>query len=210
MRDSFDEYVDRLGNLTIANEYWNKTYGNLPFSEKKQADSQREAAYESSNLRVQRILADIDEFDRNALEYRGNEIIGFALTEWGLEHDTAEQDDGSYPIIVYEDGDEIKQFNDQEQNTVMVSLLNYFIDSQNLLSEIEIPYIPGHGDRVFINDQPAHADGREMEGSRELSFGHVVFTKLSSGEKQRYLNQIASILGLSLGFSGEWERTRRV
>lgn len=80
----FDEYVDRLGNLTIANEYWNKRYSNLPFEKKQQAESQREVAYETSTLRVQRVLADLDGFGKSEIEQRENEIIDFALERWGF------------------------------------------------------------------------------------------------------------------------------
>ena len=83
--DDFTEYVNRLGNLTIANQYWNTEYGNLPFEAKKEADSDREVAYANSNLRVQRALADYDEFTGATLEAREREIVEFALDNWTLE-----------------------------------------------------------------------------------------------------------------------------
>lgn len=83
--EEFDEHKDRLGNLTIANGYWNQQYSDLPFDAKKQADSQREAAYATSDLRVQRILADIADFDGETLEKRHQDMVKFALEEWSFD-----------------------------------------------------------------------------------------------------------------------------
>ena len=83
--EDFREYVHKLGNLTIANQYWNNEYSNLPFEDKKEADSHREVAYKNSNLRVQQVLADYDEFDAATLEARERDIVEFALDEWALE-----------------------------------------------------------------------------------------------------------------------------
>ena len=84
LHGEFDEYVHRLGNLTVASEYWNKNYGNLPFEQKKIAPEGREAEYKSSNLRVQQSLADYDEFGRTEIEDREQKIVHFALEEWGI------------------------------------------------------------------------------------------------------------------------------
>ena len=84
LRDEFDDHVHRLGNLTVASEYWNKNYGNLPFEQKKIAPEGREAEYKSSNLRVQQSLADYDEFGRGEIEEREQKIVDFALEEWGI------------------------------------------------------------------------------------------------------------------------------
>jgi len=85
--EDFEEQVHRLGNLTIANGYWNREYGNLPFAQKKQADSQREVAYATSDLRVQRVLADYPEFTKSELEKREHEITRYAMNEWALDYD---------------------------------------------------------------------------------------------------------------------------
>lgn len=85
LRDEFEEYVHRLGNLTIASGYWNRSYGNLPFEEKKTAQGGREKEYRSSALRVQQVLADYDEFGKTELEEREQDIIEFALENWAAE-----------------------------------------------------------------------------------------------------------------------------
>lgn len=84
LRGEFDDHVHRLGNLTVASEYWNKNYGNLPFEQKKIAPEGREAEYQSSNLRVQQSLADYNEFGRAEIEEREQKIVDFALEEWGI------------------------------------------------------------------------------------------------------------------------------
>lgn len=82
LQGEFEDHVDRLGNLTIASSYWNKKYGNLPFSEKKGGGGDKNEAYSSSTLRVQQSLAEYDVFDRAAIDEREQEIIEFAVDEW--------------------------------------------------------------------------------------------------------------------------------
>jgi hypothetical protein len=84
LRGEFDDQVHRLGNLTVASEYWNKNYGNLPFGKKKIAPEGRDVEYKSSNLRVQQSFADYDEFGRAEIEEREQKIVDFALVEWGI------------------------------------------------------------------------------------------------------------------------------
>jgi hypothetical protein len=84
LKEEFDEHIHRLGNLTVASEYWNKNYGNLPFDEKKVASDGREAEYQSSNLQVQRNLAEYDEFGRKEIDEREQKIVEFALEEWAI------------------------------------------------------------------------------------------------------------------------------
>ena len=89
LEDEYEDHVHRLGNLTIAGRYWNSTYGDLPFDKKKRLPddekSSREKAYENSMLKVQRVLSDIDQFDRSAIENREDAVIAFALDEWSLD-----------------------------------------------------------------------------------------------------------------------------
>jgi len=90
LRDDFEEHVHRLGNLTIASGYWNRSYGNLPFEEKKTAHGGREKEYKSSALRVQQVFADYDEFGEAELEEREQEIIEFAIENWAAEPVTSQ------------------------------------------------------------------------------------------------------------------------
>lgn len=85
IREDFGDNVHRLGNLTIASGYWNKAYGNLPFSKKKVAEDGREKEYKSSGLRVQQILANYENFGREEIEEREREIIEFSLGEWEVQ-----------------------------------------------------------------------------------------------------------------------------
>jgi hypothetical protein len=71
--------------LTIASRYWNSSYGDLPFEEKKSSGSQREKSYDASDIRAQRVLADIPQFNREAIDRREDEIVNFVLGEWSIE-----------------------------------------------------------------------------------------------------------------------------
>lgn len=91
LREEYDEHVNRLGNLTVASRYWNSTYGAIPFDEKKRVPNadgaNRETAYANSMLKVQKVLADIDTFDREAIDRRESDLVAFALEEWSLDTD---------------------------------------------------------------------------------------------------------------------------
>lgn len=91
LRGEFEEYVHRLGNLTLASRYWNSSYGNLPFEEKKQAGERRKKDYASSALRVQRELVEFDQFGREEIETRQERLIEFALSEWAIEPSAADE-----------------------------------------------------------------------------------------------------------------------
>ena len=97
LREEFEDNVHRLGNLTIASTYWNSSYGNLPFAKKKTAEGEREKEYQSSILRVQQVLANYEEFGRDELEAREQDIVDFALDEWSITtaHDGVSVSDSS-------------------------------------------------------------------------------------------------------------------
>jgi hypothetical protein len=95
--DEFENHIHRLGNLTIASRYWNSSYGNLPFVEKKRASGNREKDYESSTLRVQRELAEFDHFGRSEVDKRENILVEFALEEWSIEPPEREQSISDHP-----------------------------------------------------------------------------------------------------------------
>ena len=95
--DEFDEHVHRLGNLTLASRYWNSSYGNLPFSEKKHASGGREKEYASSSLRVQRELAAFDTFGQSAIDERTDTLVEFALDHWSIDPASSEPDSTDAP-----------------------------------------------------------------------------------------------------------------
>ena len=74
-----NRFKDRLGNLTLASEQWNKHWGPKPFKLKRRE-------YEQSILRVQRELADFDKWGsrwgKGKIEDRENQLIEFALDRW--------------------------------------------------------------------------------------------------------------------------------
>jgi len=48
-------------------------------------DSDREKAYEKSNLKVQHVLADIEKFDRDSIRIREDQAVEFVVEEWSLD-----------------------------------------------------------------------------------------------------------------------------
>jgi len=115
LTDDFEDYVHRLGNLTIASRYWNSTYGNLPFEEKKKISDEngRETAYENSTLKVQRVLSYLDDFKRQEIKSREDKIVEFALSEWSLDTEpTTYKVPDSLPKTVEKIEEEMKDYDD--------------------------------------------------------------------------------------------------
>lgn len=75
MTQVYEQNVHRLGNLTIT--AWNASLSNKPFEEKR-------LKYVESNLRIQRNLADLSEWNPDTISEREDRIVEFALSRWGL------------------------------------------------------------------------------------------------------------------------------
>jgi len=120
--------------------------------------------------------------------------------------DDDELDDGKYVIRVTRNGREVHRVVEDLQSDAMKSLVNYLIEEEGLLDEIDIPFIPGtgRGSRALLNDVPEHTHGKEMTGSVEISNGLYLFTHLSSPDKKRYLPELPEKVGLSCEFAGSW------
>ena len=152
LRSEFGDHVHRLGNLTVASEYWNKNYGNLPFEQKKIAPKGREAEYKSSNLRVQQNLADYESFGRAEIEEREQKIVDFALEEWGISSES-QPSDGS---------DTTEEFDDVEYDSLPDSFFRRLTNRQ----EAFIRILLDRGDWMLNEDIR-----QQMEDEYDLSTG---------------------------------------
>ncbi|MFC7060160.1 DUF262 domain-containing protein [Halovenus salina] len=117
LQDEFEDHVHRLGNLTLASRYWNNSYGNLPFSEKKCASGDREIDYESSALRVQRELADSEQFSKSEIEAREETLVKFALEEWAIDPPGVEKSQDEVPedFVGYFPSDFFSRLTDKQE-----------------------------------------------------------------------------------------------
>lgn len=88
----------------------------------------------------------------------------------------------------------------------MAELVNYLIEEQGLIAQIDIPYVPGtgRGSCALVNDEPVHINGEEMRQYEELSEGYYLFTSLSSEDKIRYVSELPEKVGLESDFIGDW------
>jgi|SRR5215211_683736 hypothetical protein len=78
------KYTHDLGNLCLT--YNNSSYGNKPFSEKKQQDDLDKRSYANSTLFQERRLTFFVDWDVSALEKRRVEIVKWALERWRVAH----------------------------------------------------------------------------------------------------------------------------
>lgn len=68
---------DKLGNLTIALNKWNESWGNKPFDKKKKD-------YAESSFIIQSELYKFENWGKNEIEEREQKIIDFALKRWEI------------------------------------------------------------------------------------------------------------------------------
>ena len=128
----------------------------------------------------------VTEISGNAVSQQvENEAKGFVDTLIGtLEeqaHQTAviqdppggddEPADGEYVIRLTRNGREVFRVAEDVQSKAVGSLVNYLIEEEGLLDEIEIPYIPGmgRGSRALLNDEPTHPNGSNMRAQKRVS-----------------------------------------
>jgi len=69
--------VHRLGNLTIASESWNRSWGNDPFSNKKNK-------YRESAFRVQKELTNFNIWEKEQIDTRQKILVNFILNRWSV------------------------------------------------------------------------------------------------------------------------------
>ncbi|MGQ4556773.1 type I restriction enzyme HsdR N-terminal domain-containing protein [Halobellus sp. GM3] len=119
---------------------------------------------------------------------------------------STEAENTEYVIRVTRNGDEIHRVNEKMQSESVASLVNYLIEEEELLDEIEIPYIPGtgRGSRALLNDTPEHPNGKQMKGNQRMSGGYYLLTHLSSKDKKRYISELSKKVGLGCEFTGKW------
>lgn len=117
-----------------------------------------------------------------------------------------EPEDGEYVIRLTRNDRVVYRVSEDVQSEAMGSLVNYLIEEERLLDEIEIPYIPGtgQGSRALINDKPEHPNGSDMRGQQQVSGGFYVLTNLSSEDKKRYVSELPEKVGLECEFSDSW------
>lgn len=117
-----------------------------------------------------------------------------------------EPEDGEYVIRLTRNGREVFRVAEGIQSEAVGSLVNYLIEEEGLLDEIEIPYIPGtgQGSRALINDEPTHPNGSDMRGQQRVSGGYYLLTNLSSEDKKRYVSELPEKVGMECEFSGNW------
>jgi hypothetical protein len=147
-------------------------------------------------------------------ESQAKEMIDRLITDIELEIDTdASQIDGShsapesdedppttpasYFVELTQAEQVVETFEDSIQSDLLASVVNYLIQSQNLMSAIEpLPYIPGKK-RAIINDEPTY-NGEEMAQPRELGQEYYLEVNLSWGQKKREMERLADACGVEV------------
>lgn len=124
-------------------------------------------------------------------------------TEIALPPDSPQiETETEFEIHITENGTVKKRVSGQTQTKAVGALVDYLIEEEGLLAEIDIPYIPGtgRGSRALINDKPVHTNGEEMRMAEELTSGLYLFTALSRKDKIRYISELPKQVGLECEF----------
>lgn len=109
---------------------------------------------------------------------------------------------GEYIIKIQDDGTTLATFGDDKQADTMIDVVNYLIEYQGLISEIEpLPYVPGRT-KAIINDTQ---EWEQADHSyKELVDGFYLDTKLSKEGKRREISGLVEHCSLDVAFEGEW------
>jgi len=110
--------------------------------------------------------------------------------------------ESAFVIRILRSGSEIERLGAETQAEAMTQFVNYLIETEGLLEEIELPYVPGsgRGSHALVNDEPVHTDGDEMRSYKELVGGYYLFTSLNANSKQRYISELAEKVNLESDF----------
>lgn len=112
-------------------------------------------------------------------------------------------------VIRFSDGQEVPKMDEKvhtEQRKNMGEAVEYLIKKYDLLSQIDMPYLPNNARKnCTINSEPVHPDGSDMRGPYELSNGYYVHTSLNTEAKKKRVRDLAENVGLSVKFKGRWE-----
>lgn len=113
---------------------------------------------------------------------------------------------GKYEIRLTRAGSVVSEFSGEIQKNVMGEMVDHLIKEENLIDQIEIPYVPGtgRGSRALLNSEPKHTDGREMRAYEKLSSGYYLYTSLSADDKKRYVSELPEKVGMDCEFVGDW------
>lgn len=111
-----------------------------------------------------------------------------------------------YTISIRRGSSQQRAISQPTQNEAMTSFVNYLIREQDLLSKIDLPYVPGtgRGSSALINDSPVHTNGNRMRSHEKLSGGCYLYTSLNSESKRRYMLELAEKTGLECVFGDNW------
>ena len=103
----------------------------------------------------------------------------------------------SYTVDIFRDGNVTETFEDSVQSDLIASVVNYLVESHDLISAIEpLPYIPAKK-RAIINDEPTYND-RQVKQPRELVEGYYLEVNLSWGQKKQEMERLADACGLEV------------
>lgn len=119
---------------------------------------------------------------------------------------TPTTDADPYVARLREDSEKIHQLAGDTQASTMAAVVTYLIDRRGLLSEIDLPYLPGteRGSNCLLNTRPAHPTGEEMRTFQSVAEDCYLFTSLNSESKMRYLAELCEHVGLECEFSAAW------
>ena len=82
-REEHGQNKHKMGNLTIASRTWNSSMGNKSFHDKRH-QPECSPSYANSDLRVQRVLAELCEWNPKTIKEREDKFVAFALERWAI------------------------------------------------------------------------------------------------------------------------------
>ena len=156
---------------------------------RKSRDTLTDEKDELATVVVDLLTDTVSDAIESEAQTQAKEMIDRLVTDIESEIDTDSQLE-TYSVEIIQDNNSIETFDNSIQSDLMASVVNYLVESHDLISAIEpLPYIPAEK-QAIINDEPTYND-REMKQPRELEQGYYLELNLSWDQKQRELERLA-------------------
>jgi uncharacterized protein with ParB-like and HNH nuclease domain len=181
--ETYQEYLNTLGNLTVVTQEWNSSLSNAAFSIKRD-----KLASHALLLNSLYFSHDIPRWDKDAIRERANQLADQILTIWSAFGEISEVTTavGQKPSHVIVSGDSIPVKSWRE---VALQIAKFIASRSSNFDTIAA-------------QMPAYFSRSERPRSRDLGNGWWIYLNLSSTSVNGFCRQLTALAGIN---DDEWE-----
>jgi hypothetical protein len=172
-------------------------------SKKQAIDELRNNKQNIADKVMQTIVDEVDGLRLQEIETESKEFIDDLVSSLTQEKEEVNGLEGDYIVSLRKDGEQVRQFAGKHQIDAMEQTVNYLIQDQGLLDELELPYMPGRT-RPILSTEPTDRNGQRITHIRELPDGTYLNVALNADDKQKFMGEFSEMCGPTIEFSGSW------